>query len=194
LARHLASEGHRVGVYKPVASGIIPGQASDPEILYTAAGLDCPLERVCPQQFSAALAPPVAARLEDRQVDEQLLRTGADWWQQHCEILIVEGAGGVLAPISESLTVLDLCVELGFPTIVVAANRLGVVNHTLLTLESLSARGLQNLGVVLNTMPNQVAKPGGGDVSLDSNASLLKQFAPAVEIVSSICDLTLPGL
>ncbi len=194
LARHLVAQGHHIGAYKPAASGVVQGQSSDPEILRAAAGLSCSLDRVCPQQFSAALAPPIAARVENRQVDEELLTAGAAWWQDNCDFLIVEGIGGVLAPVSDSLTVLDLCVELRLPTIVVAANRLGVVNHTLLTLEAISARGLHNLGVVLNTMPADRSRlqTGARDESLESNASLLRMFTPDTKIVSSICDLEIP--
>lgn len=63
--------------------------------------------------------------------------------------LVVEGAGGLLVPLCEGAQVIDLIARLGLPTVVVAADRLGAINHTLLTLEALRARGLPIFGVAL---------------------------------------------
>lgn len=162
LARTLADRGIDVGVYKPVASGapVLPESSvqrsvvgSDAEQLRAAARSCQPLLRVCPQSFAAPLAPPVAAELEGKSVDERLLIDGAQWWLSHCDFLVVEGAGGALSPISESMLVLDLAQRLQLPLVLVAANRLGVVNHTLLTIEAVHARQLQLHGIVLNTIP-----------------------------------------
>ena len=165
LARSLTAQGIKVGVYKPVASGVSPStefpaqrshsgppSSSDAEQLRSAAACTQPLQRVCPQSFAAPVAPPVAAQLEGRSVDEQLLVEGAQWWLAHCDFLIVEGAGGALSPISKSMRVLDLAQQLHLPLILVAANRLGVVNHTLLTIEAVQIRQLQLHGIVLNTL------------------------------------------
>ncbi|MCA9133888.1 MAG: dethiobiotin synthase [Planctomycetales bacterium] len=189
LARALRAEGRGVAAYKPVASGSAPPGQSDAELLWAASGSAEPLHRTCPQSFHAPLAPPLAAALEQRQVDEELLASGAVWWQQRCEFLIVEGAGGALSPISESSTVLDLACRLQLPVVLIAANRLGVVNHTLLSLQAILARGLPVLGVVLNDLP-----PASQDVSPDSNAGLLRSFAPAsIPLVHSIEELWQPS-
>jgi dethiobiotin synthetase len=168
LARALLARGKKVGVYKPVASGARPtgrkkndkslaGNSSmdnsDAELLQAAASSPEPLSRICPQSFAASIAPPLAARLEGKQVDERLLIDGAQWWRNHCDFLIVEGAGGALSPISDSMLVLDVAQKLRLPLVLVAANRLGVVNHTLLSIEAAGARHLDLLGVVLNTLP-----------------------------------------
>lgn len=170
LARTLLARGAKVGVYKPVASGVLSTDCtkkekplaekllmernSDAELLRAAAGSHQPLSRICPQTFVAALAPPLAARLEGKQVDQDLLTEGALWWRDRCDFLIVEGAGGALSPISDSMLVLDLAQKLGLPLVLVAANRLGVVNHTLLSIEAARARQLELLGIVLNTLPS----------------------------------------
>ncbi|HEX3869295.1 MAG TPA: dethiobiotin synthase, partial [Pirellulales bacterium] len=105
IARSLVAQGRRVGVYKPIASGCdngIEGLVShDAVTLWEAAGRPGTLDRVCPQCFRAPLAPPVAARLENRTVDGKLLRSGLDYWSQSSEIVIVEGAGGLMSPVSE---------------------------------------------------------------------------------------------
>ena len=131
LARHLASLGSRVGVYKPVASGCDATVTTDAELLRAASQTDWPMEQVCPQQFSMPLAPPLAAELEGRSVDKNKLVDGAHWWFGQCDTLIVEGAGGALSPVASDWTVLDLALRIRLPLLLVAPNRLGVVNHVL---------------------------------------------------------------
>lgn len=175
LAKLLVNSGMRVGVYKPVASGGNEASPSDAELLRTAANQDCDLERVCPQQFAAPVAPPIAAAMEGREVDESLLLTGANWWLGRCELLIVEGAGGALSPLSSRTTVLDLAVQFGYPMLLVVANRLGAVNHTLLTLEAVKKRGLRVEAIVLNQLPNT---PAGST----NNRKLIEDFAPGNDV------------
>ena len=192
LARCLR-ERYRVGVYKPVASGVTCAAAgdamlpSDAQLLRAAANAPQPVARVCPQAFRAAVAPPVAAEMEDRRVDDDLLLSGGLWWQGECDFLIVEGAGGGLSPLSESQCVLDLAALLALPIILVAANRLGVVNHTLLTIEAVQARGLSLVGVVLNTLPQTSEVDSDTRLAQQSNARLLRHWAAGQwEIVDTI--------
>ena len=134
------------------------------------------VEQVCPQRFLAPLAPPVAAALEGRTVDPVRLRRGVDGWRRDAEVLIVEGAGGLLSPIADGETNADLAADLGWPVVVVAENRLGMVNHTLLTLECTRVRGLTVVGIVLNQIT------ADGDHSVETNADLLARFVPGVPI------------
>lgn len=183
LIRALVQRGVRVGVYKPVASGFaLSDRASDPMQLRTAAGLDWPVERICPQNFAAALAPPVAAAAEQKTVDPELLVEGFRWWQTRCEFLVVEGVGGLLSPVSSTHTGLDLARLFSLPTLLVAANRLGAVNHTLLTLDVLQHADIVPVGVVLNPMPQL-----GPDPSASSNRQLLAAFTE-VSIVDSAAE------
>lgn len=137
----------------------------------------------------------MAAELEGKSVDERLLIDGAQWWLAHCEFLVVEGAGGALSPISKSMLVLDLAQRLHLPLILVAANRLGVVNHTLLTIEAVHARQLHLHGIVLNTLPVPADRlnrsPAGNasandnDAVYQTNRDLLQRFT-TTPIVDSI--------
>ncbi len=174
----LRSRGIRVGAYKPAASGSLPGANGpvwdDLERLRAALGGEFPPDRICPQRFCAPLAPPVAARLEGRSVDTDLLRTGIDWWRDRAEIVVVEGAGGLLSPISETEAVADLAVSLGFPLVIVARQTLGTINHTLLTIEAARARSLTIAGLVLN----QPVAAGADDVSIESNPRELEKRSP----------------
>ncbi len=205
LARALVAQGENVGVYKPVASGIKPaasgiatGQGGDPEQLWQAAQLThrLPLSRVCPQMFAAPLAPPVAARLEGKQVDEQLLLAGAVWWREQCNFLIIEGAGGGLSPLSDNLTNLDLAGALQpalgpLPCLIIAPHRLGTVNHSLLTIEAMQSRQLPLLGLFLNVMPSPIAIPSSQTLAptVSSHVELLRSFAPQCPVFTELPEL-----
>lgn len=191
LLRNLAAAGLAIGGYKPVCSGAEHSPEngvfwSDVERLQQAGSTRMEIDVICPQRFLAPLAPPLAAGLEKRVVDETLLLAGLDRWQQHADYVIVEGAGGLLCPISHSLTVADLASQLESPLVVVAANRLGVINHTLLTVQTAMARGLDVAAIILNdvtdnrshvdcqsNLTNVVASDAA-----DTNPQLLQQWCP----------------
>jgi dethiobiotin synthetase len=172
IARGLRAQGTRVGVYKPVASGA-PGAASDAQLLWQAAGQLGTLDRVCPQAFDAPLAPHLAARQQGRNIDADLLRSGIHYWQQRSDIVLVEGVGGLLSPITDEEYVADLAMDFGYPLLVVAANVLGVINQTLQTLVTAATfrEGLPVAGVVLNDIGP--ADESSGDPSRLTNAQEL---------------------
>lgn len=170
IVRAMCAAGHRVGVYKPAASGCRceDGRlvSDDALALWNAAGRPGELERVCPQRFLAPLAPHLAAREEGKRLDADLLRSGLEYWRCRSDVLVVEGAGGLLSPLGEQEYVADLACDLHFPLIVVSRNALGTINHTLETL-FVAARfrtGLDVAGVVLN----QPRAPGN-DPSVATN-------------------------
>lgn len=156
IVRQLVAQGRRVGVYKPVASGCRRCGAEmisdDALALWHAAGSPGELEHVCPQRFAAPLAPPLAARAEGGRVDERRLLGGLDHWQRCSEIVVVEGVGGLLSPVSDTLYSADLAAACGFPLVIVAANVLGTINGTLQTFRTARGygEGLNVAAVVLN--------------------------------------------
>ncbi len=155
IARELTDEGIRTGVYKPACSGSVVDRLGRPvwgdiEQLSAATGGQFSDELICPQRFSAALAPPVAAEREGRTVDSQLLRTGANQWVSQVDLLLVEGVGGLLCPMTEDETIADLALDLGFPLLVVSRLGLGTINHTLLTIEVARTKGLHVCGIICN--------------------------------------------
>ncbi|MCL4204402.1 MAG: dethiobiotin synthase [Pirellulaceae bacterium] len=189
IADWLVRAGYRVGVYKPAASGcdVRDGRlvADDALQLWQAAGRPGDLDHVCPQRFLAPLAPPLAARAEGRHVDADLLRSGLEFWKSRSDIVLVEGAGGLMSPLSDEDYVADLAFDCGFSLIVVAPNVLGVINQTLQTLitaavfrsRANSGEGLAVAGIVLNDRGRDVRD----DPSVESNhGQLVAHCGPLV--------------
>jgi dethiobiotin synthetase len=159
-----------VGAMKPAQSGVTSGEASDAERLREAAGGADPLELVCPYQFEPPLAPGVAARLAGVAISLPRLTEVARALALRHAALVVEGAGGLLVPLTPGATYADLAVALGLPVLVVARAGLGTVNHTALTVEALRARRLEVAGVVLNrTGPDD-------DASVPYNAAEIERI------------------
>jgi dethiobiotin synthetase len=106
-------------------------------------------------------------------VDAKLLRSGIEFWRERSEVVVVEGAGGLLSPVTEKQSVADLAEVFGYPLVVVVPNRIGAINSCLLTLTAAAARGkaLPVAAVVLN----DVLPPGVDDPSTASNLRELKK-------------------
>ncbi|HUG93185.1 MAG TPA: dethiobiotin synthase [Planctomycetaceae bacterium] len=177
LARELRAQGLTVGAYKPAATGACTDpdgrlRWQDVDALAAVLGGTWDPARICPQRFIAPLAPPVAARGEGRSVDRDLLVRGAAWWSGQVEVLLIEGVGGLLCPLTDGETVADLAAGLRLPLLVVARQALGTINHTLLTIEAARGRGLAIAGVILN----EVA-PASGDPSVATNADEIESRA-----------------
>jgi dethiobiotin synthetase len=156
IARQLVTEGIRIGVYKPVASGChsVDGTlvSDDALALWEAAGKPGTLDEVCPQKFAAPLAPHLSAQAEGKEVDARLLREGAKAWYERCDVLLIEGAGGLMSPLTDEEYVADLALDLGYPLVVVVPNQLGVIHSALTTLIAATTfqNGLPVAGLVLN--------------------------------------------
>lgn len=170
IVKDLVAAGHRVGVYKPAASECVSDGrqlvSEDAVALWEAAGHPLTLEAVCPQRFQAPLAPHLAARNEGRELDTELMRSGISAWTDECDIVIVEGAGGLMSPISDDEYFADVAYDLGYPTIVVAPNSIGVINQSLSALITAACfrDGIPIAGVILND-----ARMFDGDVSMETN-------------------------
>ena len=178
IVRGHRARGLDVGAMKPAQSGCAPGEPSDADRLRAAAGGGDPPELVCPYSFGPPLAPAVAARLSGEAVSLPRILDAARALAARHAALVVEGAGGLLAPLSERETFADLAVALGFPVLVVARAGLGTVNHTALTCEALRARRLSVQGVVLDR-----ACPGG-DASEPFNAAEIERLTGAPVLAS----------
>ncbi|SIO14618.1 dethiobiotin synthase [Singulisphaera sp. GP187] len=191
IARILTGQGRRVGVLKPVATGAVRRgdgwECEDGDALIRAVGGAIPLERVVPLVFEEPLAPSVAARrlgtplASDTVV--QTVREALDWWSERADVMVVEGVGGLLAPLAERMTVVDLAEALDYPLLIVARRGLGTLNHTLMTVECAQRRGLRVAGIVLNR-----AEPGGAvdDLAEATNAEELARYVGAIGILGEL--------
>ena len=180
LTRALRGKGFETIALKPLCSG----PRDDVEILQAASGQRLSLDETNPVWLQAPAAPLVAASLENRTIALNALDAWFRNLSQKHPSLLVEGAGGWLVPITPTETIADLAARLSLPVILVVANRLGCINHTLLTLESIRARGLHCPGIILN---NLAADP---DIATRTNREILEQHTPILlEIHPSQTDI-----
>ncbi|MFT5299254.1 MAG: dethiobiotin synthetase [Mariniblastus sp.] len=178
IARDLIAAGHRVGVYKPVASDCVSDGrqlvSEDAVALWDAANRPLTLDAVCPQRFQAPLAPHLSARQEGREIDTELIRNGISAWTDECDVVVVEGAGGLMSPISDDEYIADVAYDLGYPLIVVTPNAIGAINQTLSALITANCfrDGLNVAGVILND-----SRMFDGDSSMESNRDQIQSRA-----------------
>lgn len=154
LAALFKEYGYRIGVMKPAETGCVEKEGElfpeDAARLKEASASDEPLEKICPYRFKDPLAPSVAAERAEVAIGIDRIRALYDEIAAKNDLTIVEGAGGLLVPLLPHYTYADLIKLLKLPTVVVAANRLGAINHLQLTLENAASRGLTVLGYVWN--------------------------------------------
>jgi dethiobiotin synthetase len=172
LALALAGRGIDVAVAKPLQSGNL---AADPEgdamRLKRLAGLEDEVEEMVAYAFPEPLAPLVAARHAGVEVSPEAVVEHVRALAARHELILVEGAGGLAAPLAEAWTVAELALELELPLLVVARPGLGTVNHTVLTVSAARSAGLAVAGVVLNGAGPET------DRSVETNAELIESFA-----------------
>lgn len=154
-ARLLRGRGARVGVFKPIATGCrhdprLGLVSSDAEFLAACAETTYDLRIISPCCYLTPAAPLVAAEHEHRPIDFDAIAQAYRYIVQNSDIVIVEGIGGLLVPITGSVSVADMAAMFDLPLVIVGRIGLGTINHTLLTLEAARQRGLKVAGVVLN--------------------------------------------
>jgi dethiobiotin synthetase len=171
LVRLARNSGVSALAIKPFATGDL----SDARMLQMAQDGALTLEEITPFLFKKPVAPLVAARLEGRRISRTAVLRNIRRIQARCEVLFVEGCGGLLVPLGRDFTVLDLIKELQCNPLVVAADRLGTVNHTLLTVNVLQSRGIRPLGVLLS-------KVGVKDSSTGGNGAVLSEFLGTIPV------------
>ena len=157
MAATLAARGERVAVFKPVVTGLdeINGSPPDHELLRASAHSEQRLDEIAPYRFGPAVSPHLAAQLAGVTIDRTRLLDAAAHAADGADALIAEGVGGLTVPLCDDYLVRDLARDLGFPVVIVARPELGTINHTLLTLESARAAGLEVAAVVLTKWPDE---------------------------------------
>ena len=150
LLRALRAQGIAAGAMKPIETGVGAGGPADAIALRAAAGSGDPLADVCPVPLRLAAAPAAAAAAEGRAPDLAAIEGALARLRDRHEFLVVEGAGGLLVPITAELSMADFARRCALPLLIVARATLGTINHTRLTLEAARARGLRVAGVVIS--------------------------------------------
>ena len=179
LIGHLRQIGHSVDAIMPIVSGYDPARAaaSDPGTLIAALGLPFSpesIERTSPWRFRAALSPDVAARMEDRSIDVDAViaycKAAVDGRR---DVLLIDGVGGIMVPLDESRTILDVMMALRLPLILVTGTYRGTISHTLTALNSLFRRDMNVLATIVSETP-------GSKVPLGEVVSSLARFTAPV--------------
>jgi dethiobiotin synthetase len=160
LIRHLRQFGRTVEAIKPIVSGYDSARAatSDPGVLIAALGLPFSpesIERISPWRFRAAVSPDLAARYEGRSIDvDGVVAFCQSAIERHRDVLLIDGVGGIMVPLDDSRTILDVMMALRLPLILVAGSYRGAVSHTLTALDSLFRRGMNVLATIVNETPD----------------------------------------
>jgi len=159
LIRHFVHAGNKTVGMKPIASGceisrhgVWQGQLvnEDALALYEASSVKPTLDLMNPYRFSPAIAPHIAAQQAGVKIDIDVIDSAYRQLAAIADVVVVEGAGGFLVPINAQQTMAHLAVKLNLPIVLVVGMRLGCINHALLTVEAIRARGLTLAGWVAN--------------------------------------------
>jgi dethiobiotin synthetase len=176
ILRALRAAGREAAGFKPVCCGSRQDVA---EILEAGVpGLTA--EEVNPVFYKMPLAPLAAGMLENRVFDMETVRRAWEELSGRYEDIVVEGCGGWEVPLTDTLTVGDLAVELGLPVVVVVNNRLGALNHTILTVRAIQRKGLVCAGMILNYVADS------RDTASISNAAVLRRVLPEVPVLAEV--------
>lgn len=168
LLHGFAAQGKRVVGMKPIAAGCNASELNeDVQQLRAASNVSASNEQINPYNFTPAIAPHLAALLAGTSIDLARIVESYSALAGQAEVVIVEGAGGFLVPLNEQQDGGDLARQLGLPVILVVGMRLGCLNHALLTVEAIAARGLVLAGWVANGVDRNMAM-------LDENIAALK--------------------
>ena len=179
----LRARGRAVAALKPVVSGFDPAEAAGSDSGLLAAALGRPvtpdtIAGISPWRFAAPLAPDMAAAREGRTLDmDEVIAFCHAAIAAEPGVLLIEGAGGLMSPLSTDHIMLDWIVALGLPVILVAGSYLGTISHTLTALDVLARRGLRVAVLVVSETP-------GSPVRLDETRATLARFAPQHDVVA----------
>jgi len=146
LVRALRRAGRDTAPMKPFCCG----DRDDALALFAACNGEVPLNVINPVWYNTPASPYAAAKMENRPPDLDLVRAAFQQLRARHRSLIVEGVGGWMAPIAKDYYVADLAAECALPVAVVVRNRLGALNHALLTVRDIKARGLPFAGIIFN--------------------------------------------
>jgi dethiobiotin synthetase len=176
IADWFRRRGARVAVCKPCGSGCVHRReglvSEDAEFLAHCADSAHPLDLVCPVRYAEPLAPAIAAQRAKQPLDWEAISRSIRLMSKGSDMMIVEGIGGIMVPMDEQYTMLDVAKWLKIPAVVVARPGLGTINHTLLTVKALRDAGVTVAGVVINRYPQDLAS-----VAEETNPAAIEKWS-----------------
>ena len=175
LIRAMREQGLDVCPMKPAETGcrVNKGRliSADTLKLIQASGVDEPIDLINPYRFRKPLAPSVAVELEGGNFKKRVVVDAYKQLAKKYEIIVVEGAGGIMVPLYKRYLFLDLVKDLNLPLMIVARSGLGTINHSLLTIEAARKKGIKILGVVMNS-----AVKSKKDISCKTNPEVIARI------------------
>ena len=175
LVRMFLEKGLRVGVMKPIATGVRK-ICNDAEILRRYSCSRLPIRYINPISLRLPLAPLVASSVEGKKIDMNLIWERFKRLKIDNDVLLVEGIGGIMVPISETgkkiFYVLDMILKMRLPVIIVARPNLGTINHTLMTIRLLQDKNIRIAGIIFNH-----TSPIKKDLSIETNPEIIERLS-----------------
>ncbi|MFC4994571.1 dethiobiotin synthase [Rubritalea tangerina] len=176
IIRSLRAEGYDVVGYKPICCG----DRNDALELVDASGDTLTVDEANPVWLKTPAAPHVASMFENTPIDTNALLKQHENLSSKHQVVITEGAGGALVPIAgRENTIADFAKEVGSPVIIVVGNKLGALNHTLLTVEALRARDIEPAGLVFNNLVDEL------DTATITNKGIAEEMC-GVEVLTDV--------
>lgn len=181
LARELNNQGRRTITQKFIQTGNAPGYSEDIELHRRLMGIPYTEEDLAgltkPEIFSYPCSPHLAARIDGRPIDFGKIERATEELARRYDTVLLEGAGGLMVPLTEELLTIDYVAQKGYPLIFVTSGKLGSINHTLLSLEAIKHRGMKLDTVMYNLYPTVEDKTIQDDTQQFIRAYLAKHFA-----------------
>lgn len=190
LAKALMQSGRKIMTQKMVQTGC-DEMAED--ILTHRKIMGIPLQEedndgtTCPIVYSYPASPHLAAEIDKRPLDPEIITESTQKLRQNYDLLLLEGAGGLMVPLTHELMLIDYLQEQNYPLILVTSPRLGSINHTLLSLEACRTRGIEVLAVLYNCYPEK------SGLICDDTRKMLKQLMPRYGCDGPLIDLPAVG-
>ena len=170
--------GYNIGVYKPVQSGAvkIDGVLQSPDLNFIAS-IDSNIKVKCSYKLELPAAPIIAAQSEGIRIQTEVLLSDYTKLRAKTDLVMVEGAGGLLVPLAKGMLISDLVKLMKLPLVIVARPDLGTINHTLLTIGIAKTMGIEVRGVIINNYPVNT-----DDIAIKTAPALIKELGK-VEIL-----------
>ncbi len=181
LAKYLLEKGKSVVTQKLVQTGC---KGISEDIIVHRKIMGIPLYKVdknkitCPYSFSFPASPHLSSEMEKINIDMKKIDKSTETLKKEFKFLLIEGAGGVMVPLTRKRTTLDFISERNYPIIIVSSPKLGSINHTLLTINAIKSKNLEIKGIIYNTYPDEKRE------IMNDSVKIFKDFLPNTPIIT----------